>query len=281
LAADRVLDLDLDFFVWPPAHWPQWKGRMPPDAVERLASPEAVRGFLEGQCGLSREKPLPGTMVTKHDEVFPVWRRWLDDGLLRGPFEVVHVDGHADLGLGDAGYVYLMTELLAAPVQERRNPRTGFDGMNEGNYLTFALANRWLARLTYVFTDEPADIAAKREEDFRRWQRATGNTSPHVATDEGGDLMVYHFYRMDPRTGLLELKYYADWSKFDWGRVRPGVSWPEPTACEPQVPFNAVPGSQYRGEGFTQIVVAHSPQFTPEAADTLLPVIMEYVRVPT
>src|SRR6266851_9396177 len=48
-----VLDLDLDFFVWPVVRGPV-EGR-PSDSDLACASPEQVRLFLEEQCGLSRE----------------------------------------------------------------------------------------------------------------------------------------------------------------------------------------------------------------------------------
>lgn len=35
------------------------------------------------------------------------------------PLEVVHIDAHADLGLGDASYSYLMGELAYEPIEKR------------------------------------------------------------------------------------------------------------------------------------------------------------------
>ena len=62
------------------------------------------------------------------------------DGLLTPPFHVTHVDAHADLGLGDAGYVYLLTELLLEDPRDRWWPRTGTTGLNDANHLAFAIA---------------------------------------------------------------------------------------------------------------------------------------------
>jgi len=59
-----------------------------------------------------------------HDEAFFTWRPWLEDGSLVAPFAVVHVDAHADMGLGDAGYVSLMSELLASPVNHASQSQT-------------------------------------------------------------------------------------------------------------------------------------------------------------
>ena len=94
----RILDLDLDFFQHnveylknldgerlDSAHYPPWQ------------HDEAV-SFLERQCGLSRDDPLPGASVEHHGEVFFVWRELIASGVLSTPFEIVHVDAHADLG---------------------------------------------------------------------------------------------------------------------------------------------------------------------------------------
>lgn len=67
------------------------------------------------------------------------------------PFHVTHVDAHADLGLGDAGYVYLLTELLRKRPEERQNPIVGPSGLNDGNHLAFAIACRWISDLVYVY----------------------------------------------------------------------------------------------------------------------------------
>jgi UPF0489 domain len=111
----RVLDVDLDFFV---------------DGVADLRAPDAGRldssefppwslegslRFLEEQCKLTRK--LPGVAVEYHADVFAHWRALIDRGVLEPPFSVTHVDAHADLGLGDAGYEYLLTQLLFKPVE--------------------------------------------------------------------------------------------------------------------------------------------------------------------
>ena len=63
---------------------------------------------------------------------------------------MTHVDAHADLGLGDAGYLCLMTELLFVPPAERVSPKTGPEGLNDGNWLSFAIACHWVTELVYV-----------------------------------------------------------------------------------------------------------------------------------
>ena len=67
-----------------------------------------MRTVLEDHCGLDRARPVPGRLVTDHFEAFLFWQELVRCGALDIPFDVVHVDAHADLGSGDAGYVYLM-----------------------------------------------------------------------------------------------------------------------------------------------------------------------------
>jgi hypothetical protein len=36
----------------------------------------------------------------------------IEQKIIKVPFELVHIDAHADLGLGDYSYKYIMIELL-------------------------------------------------------------------------------------------------------------------------------------------------------------------------
>ena len=115
----RILDLDLDFFVHEVVYWPDSDDR--PDSDEHpVWAIDDVTAFLRGRCGLSGR--LPGFVTENHGELFPRWRSAIRDGLLIAPFHVTHVDAHADLGLGDAGYVYLLTELLQPVLIELLQP---------------------------------------------------------------------------------------------------------------------------------------------------------------
>ena len=96
---------------------------------------------LENQCGLSRERPIPGRFVTHHDGAFDYWGDLADEGTIG--IDLVHVDAHSDLGLGDASWVYIMEVLLRLPVKERRDPlRGGIKGLSLENYIAFAVACR-------------------------------------------------------------------------------------------------------------------------------------------
>jgi hypothetical protein len=248
-----VLDLDLDFFVWPIAHERE-AGRLPFEHCEHLGTGREVRDFLEQRCHLSTDVRIPGEVFAEHEEAFRVWRRWIRNGTLTSPFRVFHVDAHADLGMGDLGWHYLSTELLALPLQSRVEPRFSSIGLNSSNYLAFVIANRWIDSLTYVYPTGPSTAAGR-----------AGGICPD-------DLPWVHFKGNDSKTGLIELKQYRRGDPMAYGVPRP-----TPLHVEPLVPFNCIAASEFRFCGFTHVVVAQSPRYTPLAADELLEIIREYI----
>lgn len=252
---DIVLDLDLDFFVWPIANWPDGSGRLPDSECELLASDTEVRQFLEKNCHLARCAKISGQEFVEHEEAFCVWRRWLREGKLTASFDVIHVDAHADLGLGDSGWTYLVEEVLALPVAQRDKPQFGTNAINSSNYLTFAIANHWIRDLTYVFP--------------------TDRSSSSRAEAKPNDLMRMHFRNCDPDTGLIELKQYR---REDRSCVASSSSHVTPLHSEPPVPFHLKADVNFKVSGVTHVVVAQSPKFTPISADRLLPIIREYFR---
>ena len=150
----RVLDVDLDFFVHGAAHWRgREHGRLPGDEYPPWPVEEAVN-FLVQRCRLRGS--LPGFVVENDGDLFPLWRSAIKKKELEAPFHLTHVDAHADLGLGDSGYVHLMSDVLFRPVEERDDANAGVGGLGDGNWLAFALACRWISDLVYVFNEEVA-----------------------------------------------------------------------------------------------------------------------------
>jgi hypothetical protein len=275
-----ILDLDLDFFVWPIAYMPDNNTRLSEEADGyRSSSPRQVRRFLESRCHLSARRKIPGHEITDHVDAFFTWRRWLRSGHLLAPFNVVHVDAHADLGMGDGGWPYLLSELLALPVTQRRHPKTGCHGLNSGNFLAFAIANRWIRELTYVFPTRRAPklkkgppIALKVFHGDDLSQIVNLEQGKKRAKRRPIDLMWMHFRDFDTEGGLIELKRY---SPGDVRRVVDPVA-PTPLSIEPAVPFTYIASDRFRFSGFTHMTLAQSPQFTPPSADALLPICRDY-----
>lgn len=228
----RVLDIDLDFFVTPVVHWPQWDGRAPGRSMWTV---DDAIAFLRDVCGL--DTPLPGFVTETHDELYWRWKDAITSGVLQAPFHVTHLDAHADLGLGDSGWPYLMTDLLHLDVDARTNPRTGGSGLNEGNFLAFAIAAGWIAGLEYVY-------------------------------GEGGnnDELAYLMQNFDKDAGNVQLKAITPDQKDDL--LRRGRC--EIERLEPPVPYRTAPAAQYTSTGVYDFVCrARSPLYTPEAADVI------------
>ncbi len=147
----RVLDLDMDFFLSGPCPLAEF-GKRPAEACAQVYSDEEVIRFFEEQCGLSREHPIPGAIFDTHDKALDFWQARLKEGKLTAPFEVVHVDTHSDLAFGPPGTGYVMNVVLSRPPSRRvtlEDYRKAVE-LDEANYLLFALAFRWISRLTYV-----------------------------------------------------------------------------------------------------------------------------------
>ena len=147
----KVLDLDMDFFLTDACPLAKPGERPPEHCAQPYEDAEVIR-FLEEQCGLSRERPVPGAIFDTHDKALDFWAARLAEGTLSAPFEVVHVDTHSDLAFGPPGPDFVLKAVLTRAPRARAaidSYRAGIK-LDEANYLLFALAFRWVSRLTYV-----------------------------------------------------------------------------------------------------------------------------------
>lgn len=189
-----VLDLDLDFFldnVCPLAE----KGARP-DANQASPWPgEQVRFFLEHNCGLRRETPVPGALFETHDQTLSHWQR------LDMPLSVTHVDAHSDLGIGKPGPAFVLESVITRPVEARLDIPGYYaqQQLDEANYLLFALAFRWISELENV--RNPAslpDMPSFCGEGFLQLESAVGRLIPALN-------------RHEPK---IPYRVYADWRTF-------------------------------------------------------------------
>ena len=76
----------------------------------------------------------------------------LEQGKLTDPFEVVHVDSHADLGLGCSSSDFLQSAFLTLPVETRRRIRDDDEGVgiSIGDYLLWAVAYKMISKITLL-----------------------------------------------------------------------------------------------------------------------------------
>jgi hypothetical protein len=240
----RILDLDMDFFVTEVAHYRNPDGqRLDPGEYPPWDLDLAVR-FLEERCFLSEEATLPGICVENHGELFWLWRALLESGKLTAPFDLTHVDAHADFGLGDASYVYIAEEVMHLPPELRNNPRSGFSGLNDGSFLAFACACRWISRFTYVH---------------------------HPSY--GNDFIACHMKDFDPRANALQ---FVALSKGEAHNVFDHPEKVTPVTADPLIPIQRTPPGEYSAEApFDFVFVSRSPAFTPPECDRLFKLIKE------
>lgn len=163
----RVLDLDMDFFLTGVCELAK-KGERPSLREARPWAEAEVRAFLEENCGLSRQRPIPGRVFETHDGALFFWKERLEAGKLLSPFHVTHVDAHSDLGIGRPGPAYVLETVLALPPQARfdlsRYVRE--EKLDEANYLLFALALRYISSLENVRNPHSrADFPARLSSD--------------------------------------------------------------------------------------------------------------------
>ena len=113
----KVLDLDMDFFLSDACPLAPL-GERPSENCAQPYTDEQVIAFLEEQCGLSREHPVPGLIFDTHDKALDFWRARMREGVLNAPFDVVHVDTHSDLAFGPPGTDFVLKAVLT------RNPKS-------------------------------------------------------------------------------------------------------------------------------------------------------------
>lgn len=238
----RVLDIDLDFFLHGVAHWRASDDeRLEPEDVEPWSF-DAAMSFLQDRCGLTAR--LPGAVVEHHGELFERWRSAIRDGHLATPFHITHVDAHADIGLGDSGYVTLVTELLYRDVSERDGGEERPKGLGDGNFLAYAIACRWVSSLDYVHNDEGGD-----------------------------DLLTLHMRDCDNDADAIELKRmsHEEMEKWLWRRGDP-----IPEAVEPAVPFRQLRWNEFVAAApYDAVCLCRSPGFTPPSSDVLFDAIRD------
>lgn len=243
----NIADIDLDIFLDDVCSLDR-RPRAP--STTRPWNEKQLRRFLEDQCKLKRgpsSRRPKGRFVVHHDEAFPILNAFSQNGAV--PLTLTHIDAHSDLGtgFGDRSWKEIGGGLLGLNPKERAAaiPQNGMERISPANYLSYALACRWLRTLTYV----------------------------HHA-QSGDDLMPFFFRDFDPACGVMELRYVP--------RLRDVHSNEElralPHTLEPTIPFQKVLVEAYRATDlFDYVILCQSPGYTPVEADALIPIFEEYV----
>jgi UPF0489 domain len=118
-------------------------------------SEATLREFLEKQCRLSRDRRIPGRFVIEHDGAFDYWKEIVTNG--DACLDVVHIDGHADLGMGSSSWVDVVGNVIHRSVIDRGSPQRDTKYLNAGSYVAYGLVARWISSLTYVHPPRAGD----------------------------------------------------------------------------------------------------------------------------
>lgn len=263
----RVLDLDMDYFMTEIANTPfSCKERLAEeDYGNSVWSEEEVRQFLEQNLGLSKTHKIPGRIVSGHNESLFFWKELIDSKKLSDSFDVVHVDSHADLGLGDASCSFLQSEFFTLSIDSRRkiSEYEFYDKIKRisiGDYLLWAVAYRMVSSITYCANPhgDKNDYVLDTLKDFHEeyiWDKPVKN--------------------------YIQLKYnkkmkMPDYDSSDAYKKK----YLEGAIKDPEVELLIIPtieDVEFDGN-FDYAVMAQSPNYTPASADFILDIFREYIE---
>ena len=264
----KILDLDMDYFMKSVATFVDESitERLPEaDYGDCVWTAKEVRNFLENNLGLSKENKIKGRIVSGHNEALWLWKELIFDEKLTAPFEVVHVDSHADLGLGYNSWTYILNYLLSYPPEERPSHSRYIDCFGKiseegiGDYLLFAIAYRWISKIVYCGNPygECNDYLWDTLKDYKE-----------------------NYIRKNPVENTIQLLYNPDmdFPQFD-DPVSLKQNYIKHSKKEPEVPLLIIPTIEdVKFDGtFDYAVLAQSPNYTPKSADFIINIFREYI----
>ena len=263
----KVLDLDMDYFMTLIASKPfSCKERLEEeDYGNSVWAADKVRQFLERNLGLSKKHKIPGKIVSGHDEALFFWEKLINSKMLSDPFDVVHIDSHADLGLGVSSWNFLQSEFLEFSVESRRKIREykfcdEMKKINIGDYLLWAIAYKMVSSITYCANPhgDGNDYVWHTLKDFHE---------EHI-----GD---------EPIKNYIQLKYNKEMKmpEFD-SSDEYKRKYLQGAIKDPEVELLIIPTIEsvsFDGD-FDYAVMAQSPNYTPASADYILDIFREYIE---
>jgi hypothetical protein len=270
----RILDVDLDIFVTPISQFHS-DTRLRDEEYD-VVDIETVKRFMEVQCGLCVGAPKPGGVFEEHDELFSAIKSFVQEGRIQTPIDLVHVDAHADLALGQwAPISYLLRDLMHRPAAERLDPILGSGGLNRGSVILFLVATEWLKSLGYVhhpddgndFREFFLEYEMGRDElehpDFEQC-RDDPRYQKMLAEAPTTGQSYFHIPRLKDPKAVIDLLYVDS-------------TVPRISEKGRRIPFNRVPWREFNDPGFDFVFVTRSPGFTPPSADAVFELLCSYV----
>lgn len=242
----RFLDIDMDFFLNDIAYGMTGEDRLDDNDYEPW-SEERFRYFLEEKCLLSKHNKIPGRVIKHHNQAFNFWEELITDKVISQPFDITHIDAHSDLGLGDSGWFYIVTELLHYPIEDRIKVLKR-EKVKLSNYLAFVIACGWAEKITFV-------------------------THPDWNFD---DFFPIYLKDFDDYSNFFEFKAYGNACDLSDLAIHPNRF--NPVRKDPLIPYSIFSSENFKAEKkYDGLVFCQSPQYTPSSADYMLEVIKEYI----
>ncbi|KGJ49844.1 hypothetical protein KD33_07910 [Clostridium sp. NCR] len=261
----KILDIDMDYFLEKP---PYLIKQSCTNRAKESCNPwdrNKVISFLENNLGLSKTNKIKGKIVQHHNEALDYWRDLINTKSLKAPFEVIHIDSHADLGFLSGTSFFIFEKLLSLDVDKRSNIEDYKNQFEEylipgiHDYLLFAIAFRWVSKLTYICNPNG------QSDDYSRLIMKDLKESSKTIQ------LRYNQYRT---TGFLNFKTREE-------RELKETEYLNDSILEPEVPFKVlknIDNVKYKGD-FDFITFSISPNYTPESADFIIDVIREYIEL--
>lgn len=254
----KILDIDMDYFVNPVVN------NISENSEKRLDSEifsvwdkEEIIRFLEDNLKLSKDKRIKGRIITHHNEALYYWKDLIYAEEINIPFEVVHIDSHADLGLGYNSWVFIFEKLLGIEVANR-DKIENYDKMFNsfckpgiGDYLLYAIAFRWISKLKYICNP----------------------------TGDGDDVHPYIMKNLEYDAEKIQLSSNKINKATDLNDEYNWDNYLENSILEPEVDFKIVKkviDVKYEGD-FDRITFCISPNYTPQSADFIIDIIKNYI----
>ena len=242
----NILDLDLDFFQ---------NGRITQCFGSNIGNVTAwsqsdVIDYIENNLNLKGKK-RPGRIFLKHDKAFFFWRDLISKNKLQFPFHIDHVDAHSDLciGYGNPDWVPFMNQYMNQYYANRQN--FPLSGMNEGNYLCYAIAKKWISSLNFIFNDTDK-------------------------TYNGQDYSHLIMENFDTNGNKIQLRGFVNLigSETDC----PVDMKRKIKNTDPPVPFCRIPGSQFRSNiDYDFVNLSISPQYIDKKSIKHVKVFARYI----
>ena len=262
----KVLDLDMDYFMTVVTRPSISSERLDEESFGNSVWPiDKVRQFLEKNLGLSKEHKIPGRIVCGHNESLFFWEELIESGKLKDPFDIIHVDSHADLGVNDYSGNFLQGSFLIFPTEIRRHIRNYEvdDRLKEigiGDYLLWAIGYGMVSSIIYCANPNgnKNDYLWETLKDFQEEYADDKPVTNYIQLKFNKDMEM-------PQTNSSDV--YK--SKYLAGAIK-----------DPEVELLIIPTIEdvkFSGD-FDYAVLAQSPNCTPASADFIMDIFREYIE---